>query len=191
MSHTLTPVLLVIGWGKAGKTLAAKAAAAGRSVVMVERDPGMIGGACINVACIPTKALVTAAARRTDEDDPESYLTDAIEWRDALTARLNAANASMLEVAGVTTVMGEARFVGPRKVAVDTSEGPVEIEAAAVVLNTGSLPRPAVCRAATCHTSTTPSPSSTSGLSRRSSSWSVRAPWAWSSPRCSPISVAL
>lgn len=143
MSNTLSPDLLVIGWGKAGKTLAAKAAAAGRDVVVVERDPGMIGGACINVACIPTKALVTAASRRTDQDDPEAYLADALEWRDVLTGRLNAANASMLEVAGVTTVMGEARFVGPRKVAVDTTEGLVEIEAASVVINTGSLPRPA------------------------------------------------
>ncbi len=143
MSHTLSADLLVIGWGKAGKTLAGKAAAAGREVVLVERDPGMIGGACINVACIPTKALVTAAARRTDEDDPQAYLADALKWRDVLTSRLNAANASMLEVAGVTTVMGEARFVGPRRVAVETADGTVEIEADAVVVNTGSLPRPA------------------------------------------------
>lgn len=143
MSQTLNPDLLVIGWGKAGKTLAAKASAAGRSVVLVERDAGMIGGACINVACIPTKALVVAAARRAPQDDPEAYLAGAQAWRDTLTGRLNAANATMLEGAGVTVVMGEARFVGPRRVTVDTSEGTVEIEAASVVINTGSAPRPA------------------------------------------------
>lgn len=43
--------LLVIGGGKAGKSLAMDLAAAGQSVAMVER--GMIGGTCINVACIP------------------------------------------------------------------------------------------------------------------------------------------
>ena len=51
--------IAVIGGGKGGKTLAAKEASAGRRVVMVEK--GMIGGTCINVACIPTKTLVKSA----------------------------------------------------------------------------------------------------------------------------------
>ena len=51
--------LLVIGGGKAGKSLAMDRAKAGWDVVMVERDK--IGGTCINVACIPTKALVGSA----------------------------------------------------------------------------------------------------------------------------------
>ncbi len=61
--------LLVVGDGKAGKSLAMDRAKAGWSVAMVERDK--IGGTCINVACIPTKALVASAralldARRAD-----------------------------------------------------------------------------------------------------------------------------
>ena len=51
--------LLVIGGGKAGKSLAMDRAKAGWKVAMVERDK--IGGTCINVACIPTKALVGSA----------------------------------------------------------------------------------------------------------------------------------
>jgi probable pyridine nucleotide-disulfide oxidoreductase len=51
--------LLVVGGGKAGKSLAMDRAKAGWSVVMIERDK--IGGTCINVACIPTKALVASA----------------------------------------------------------------------------------------------------------------------------------
>lgn len=51
--------LLVVGGGKAGKSLAMDRARAGWSVVMVERDK--IGGSCINVACIPTKSLVASA----------------------------------------------------------------------------------------------------------------------------------
>jgi choline dehydrogenase-like flavoprotein len=63
--------LLVIGGGKAGKSLAMDRAKAGWNVVMVERDK--IGGTCINVACIPTKALVGSAralatARRAPRD---------------------------------------------------------------------------------------------------------------------------
>ncbi|WP_169743076.1 hypothetical protein [Knoellia subterranea] len=50
MTEPLHVDLLVIGWGKAGKTLAKRYAAAGKSVVLVERDPMMYGGTCINVA---------------------------------------------------------------------------------------------------------------------------------------------
>src|SRR4051794_27021497 len=49
----------VVGGGKGGKTLAAQMASSGHQVVMVEK--GMIGGTCINVACIPTKTLVKSA----------------------------------------------------------------------------------------------------------------------------------
>ena len=52
--------LLILGGGKAGKTLAMDMARAGRRVAMVER--GLIGGSCINIACIPTKTLVRSAA---------------------------------------------------------------------------------------------------------------------------------
>ena len=51
--------IAVVGGGKGGKTLAAKMASAGRPTVMVEK--GMIGGTCINVACIPTKTMVKSA----------------------------------------------------------------------------------------------------------------------------------
>lgn len=145
MSESLHVDLLIIGWGKGGKTLAAKAAKAGRRVALVERDPGMAGGACINVACIPTKALVHSAATRRPEDDPQAYLDEAIRRRDALIAKLNAANRAMLD-GHVTVVFGEAAFVGPRRVAVQAGEESdgerLEIEATDVVINTGSAPRP-------------------------------------------------
>ena len=47
--------LLILGGGKAGKTLAMDMARAGRRVAVVER--GLIGGSCTNIACIPTNAL--------------------------------------------------------------------------------------------------------------------------------------
>ncbi len=55
--------LIVIGWGKGGKTLAAEAAARGETVAMVEQSSRMYGGTCINVGCIPSKSLVTSAAQ--------------------------------------------------------------------------------------------------------------------------------
>ena len=52
---------IVIGGGKAGKTLAAELGHYGERVALIEADPEMIGGACINVACIPTKAFIASA----------------------------------------------------------------------------------------------------------------------------------
>lgn len=52
---------VIIGFGKAGKTLAAELAAHDWSVAMVERSDKMYGGTCINIGCIPTKALIHSA----------------------------------------------------------------------------------------------------------------------------------
>ncbi|HET9978833.1 MAG TPA: FAD-dependent oxidoreductase, partial [Ktedonobacterales bacterium] len=53
--------LVVVGGGKGGKTLAMELAKQGYRAALIERDPEMIGGTCINVACIPTKTLVQSA----------------------------------------------------------------------------------------------------------------------------------
>ena len=57
--------IVVIGFGKAGKTLAAKFSKAGKSVALIEKDKNMYGGTCINVGCIPSKRLITDAAKST------------------------------------------------------------------------------------------------------------------------------
>ena len=53
---------LIIGFGKAGKTLAAALSKKGERVALVEKDSAMYGGTCINVGCIPSKRLITEAA---------------------------------------------------------------------------------------------------------------------------------
>jgi len=52
---------LVIGGGKGGKTLAMYLGKQNYKVALIERDPMMIGGGCINVACIPTKTFIASA----------------------------------------------------------------------------------------------------------------------------------
>lgn len=145
-SHeNITADIVVVGWGKAGKTLAGKAAAAGKKVVVIERDPGMIGGACINVACIPTKTLLHSATSRPEAADPQQYFVESVANRDSLIGKLNAANKKMLHDAdGVTVIMGEGEFVGPKTVRVtelETGET-VDVIGENVVINTGSAPRP-------------------------------------------------
>ena len=53
--------VIIIGFGKGGKTLAAEFAKRGKKVAVVERSEKMYGGTCINIGCIPTKTLVHQA----------------------------------------------------------------------------------------------------------------------------------
>ena len=73
--------IVIIGFGKAGKTLAVKAAALGKKVALVERSPKMYGGTCINVGCIPTKRLITAAkeAKFVNNSVESEYYTLSVE----------------------------------------------------------------------------------------------------------------
>ena len=56
----------IIGFGKAGKTLAADLANNGQSVVLVEQNDQMYGGTCINIGCIPSKKLLVEGAKQHD-----------------------------------------------------------------------------------------------------------------------------
>ncbi|MEW1981981.1 FAD-dependent oxidoreductase [Citricoccus sp. NPDC079358] len=133
--------LLVIGWGKGGKTLAGAVGRSGRRVALVEQDAEMVGGTCINVACVPTKALVHDAGARRPEDDPASWFSQAVQRRDTLTAALRAKNHSMLDtVDSVLLVSGHAVFTGPREVTVDQGGDTLVLTADTVVINTGSVP---------------------------------------------------
>ncbi|MCR8671874.1 FAD-dependent oxidoreductase, partial [Agrococcus sp. HG114] len=142
MTPSLQTDVLVLGWGKGGKTLARSLGRAGRRVVLVERDDAMVGGTCINVACVPTKALVHQAERRRPADDPDAYLARATRERDGLVARLREANRQLLAtVDAVTLVRGEARFTGERTVLVTGGDEQLEIVAEHVVIGTGTVPR--------------------------------------------------
>ncbi|TQL66292.1 pyruvate/2-oxoglutarate dehydrogenase complex dihydrolipoamide dehydrogenase (E3) component [Nocardioides albertanoniae] len=139
MEHIETD-LLVIGWGKAGKSLAKALGSAGRDVVLVEQSDQMYGGGCINIACVPTKALVHQAELRRGES-PAEWFASAVGKRDALTDKLRAANHAMLEnVDAVTLVDGRARFVGAREVEVSAGSDVLRISASTVVINTGTVP---------------------------------------------------
>lgn len=137
--------VLVIGWGKAGKTLAGKLAGAGKSVALVEKSSTMYGGTCINVACIPTKTLIVSSERRRDSDDPAAYFAESVEKRDAFIAKLRAANHGMLE-GKVALFDGRAQFTGPHTVAVfapgaaEGADPELSIEAETIIINTGTFP---------------------------------------------------
>lgn len=133
--------LLVIGWGKADKTLAADAAGRGLRVAVVERSAEMVGGSCINVACVPTKILVHEAQLDHDPDDGAAAFVAAVERRDTLTGTMRAKNFDALDsLDGVLLVQGHARFTGEREVLVTGGDEELHLSAETVVVNTGTRP---------------------------------------------------
>ncbi len=132
MSSGDTYEVLIVGGGKAGKTLAADLARAGRRVALVER--GMIGGTCINVGCIPTKAFVKSAkvaalAARAAElgiriDHWQTDMPAVVAHTRAVVAGMVTLNWDNLHGAlGDDFILGEARFVAPRTVEVRRGPG--------------------------------------------------------------------
>lgn len=119
----------VIGFGKAGKTIAAKRAAAGDKVALVEADAEMYGGTCINIGCVPTKFLLTQAAAG------QPY-KDAQQARNNFIAKLNSANQAMVEGKGVLLVTGSASFSGPKTIVVGDQ---LELTADTIIINTGAV----------------------------------------------------
>ena len=90
--------LIVIGFGKAGKTLAAKMATQGKKVALIERNKSMYGGTCINIACIPTKTLLVAAEKGLPFEE-------VIDEKNAVTNRLNKKNYTTLSCDGVHIIV--------------------------------------------------------------------------------------
>lgn len=134
--------VIMIGFGKAGKTLAGKLAKTGKAVALIEKDAKMYGGTCINVGCIPSKRLVTDAANAPKEDfeAQATYYQNAIAGKQQLTAALRKANYDKLIRAGVTVIDGMASFTDAHHIAVATAEGTLTLEAEQFVINTGSTP---------------------------------------------------
>ena len=97
--------LLVVGGGKAGKSLAMAQAKKGWKVAMVERQ--YVGGTCINVACIPTKSLVASARRMADT---RSDATFGVEGTEGAKVNPNALRAHKEGVVGGMVAAHEKMF---------------------------------------------------------------------------------
>lgn len=143
---------IVIGGGKAGKTLAPALAANGRKTVLVERSLTMIGGGCINIACIPTKTMVASAevahtvrnsaAYGVKTNEPTVNLATIIQRKRSVVLAAREINLHTLEAAlGENLIIGTARFVDAKTIEVTTTEGNTRLLAAErLFINTGTRP---------------------------------------------------
>ena len=145
--------VLVLGAGPGGYTAAFRAADLGRSVVLVERYPAL-GGVCLHVGCIPSKALlhvaeVMSAARELAEagvefGEPKLDLARLRARKDGVVRKLSGGLAQLAKQRGVELVTGTARFTGPKRLAVQTADGErsVGFEHAIVAAGSRSLRLP-------------------------------------------------
>ena len=148
----ITCKLLVIGAGTGGYTCAIRAGQLGVDTVIVEAETA--GGTCLNIGCIPSKALIHAAEEYDNLshmvglrnplgisiESPKLDLARAVAWKDGIVARLNSGVLALLAKAKVKIVHGRARFRDGKTVEVETETGIQVIRAQAVVIATGSEP---------------------------------------------------
>jgi len=145
--------LVVIGGGKGGKTLAMDLAKQGYRSALIERDPDMIGGTCINVACIPTKTLVQSAkvaamVRRAGDFGIGAELT-GIDMANVRQRKRSVVNfmrdgnhTLFTSIPGLEFILGEVRFVGEKTVEINLRDGGSRtLVGKHVVINTGTRPK--------------------------------------------------
>ena len=127
--------VLVLGAGPGGYSAAFRAADLGKKVVLVERWP-TLGGVCLNVGCIPSKALLHAA-KVIDEaaemghhgvtfdggGGPSVDLDKLRGWKDGVVKRLTGGLSGLAKQRKVTTVVGVGKFASPNQLVVETADG--------------------------------------------------------------------
>ena len=137
----------VLGGGPAGYTAAIRAAQLGGRVACIEQEPAL-GGTCLRVGCIPTKAWVQTAHAIHDARDtfaklgvsvgePSLDFGAAAQWKDAVVGQMTGGVASLFKANGVEWVRGKGRFTGPKAIAV---EGAEEVTFESAIVATGSFP---------------------------------------------------
>ena len=138
----------VLGGGPAGYTAAIRAAQLGASVGCIEKEADL-GGTCLRVGCIPTKAWVSTAhalhaAREIDPKlgvvtgEPTLDFAQANEWKAAVVKQMTGGVASLFKANGVTWFQGTGRFEDARSITFD--KGDLGLGFSSAIIATGSYP---------------------------------------------------
>ena len=139
--------LVVIGSGPGGYTAAFRAADLGLKVTLIERWP-VLGGVCLNVGCIPSKALLHAAKVLEDAADmaangivfgkPQIDRDKLRAWKNRVVTRLTNGITSLAKQRKVQVVHGEAKFIGPHALDINGANGSQRLEFKQCIIAAGS-----------------------------------------------------
>ncbi len=141
--------VLVLGAGPGGYTAAFRAADLGKQVTLVERYP-VLGGVCLNVGCIPSKALLhmaeliyeaeSCAGKGIDFGRPKIDLEKIRAWKMRVVKTLTTGLAGLARQRQVQVVQGTARFVSANEIAVEGPDGEQAIRFQHAIIAAGSRP---------------------------------------------------
>ncbi len=144
--------LIVIGAGPGGYVAAIRAAQLGLKVAVIEKEPAL-GGTCLRVGCIPSKALLESSERYEEArhalgahgvvvGDVGLDLPTLLKRKDTVVTTLTRGVEALLRKNKVQRFHGHGRFLGPRRVGVAGAREAVELEARNILIATGSQPAP-------------------------------------------------
>ena len=138
---------LVLGAGPGGYTAAFRAADLGQKVVLVERY-ATLGGVCLNVGCIPSKALLHAAKVITEAEEmshfgvklgqPEIDIDALRGWKESVIKKLTGGLSGLAKARKVQVVQGKGGFSSPNTLTVETAEGTKTIAFKNAIIAAGS-----------------------------------------------------
>lgn len=141
--------IVVLGSGPGGYTAAFRAADLGKKVVLIEKNP-TLGGVCLNVGCIPSKALLHAAKVITETEEmaghgitfsePSVDLDKLRGWKDSVVKQLTGGLNGLAKGRKVQVVSGYGRFTGPNMIEVDDAGKKTTVSFDQCVIAAGSEP---------------------------------------------------
>ena len=139
--------LVVLGAGPGGYTAAFRAADLGMKVTLIERWP-VLGGVCLNVGCIPSKALLHAAKVIEDALDMESCgisfgkpsidLNRLRDWKGRVVGKLTGGLTALAKQRKVEVVQGSAKFIGPHSLQITAAGGVRQLDFKQCIIAAGS-----------------------------------------------------
>ena len=149
MSNEIKTQVVVIGSGPAGYSAAFRAADLGLETVIVERYP-QLGGVCLNVGCIPSKALLHLAkvikeakalsSHGVNFGDPKIDLPKVREWKEKVIGQLTSGLGSMAKLRKCQIIDGIGKFNGPNTLLVESNKGTSTITFENAIIAAGSKP---------------------------------------------------
>lgn len=144
--------VLIIGAGTGGYVAGIRCGQLGLGTVLVDGGDGL-GGTCLNVGCIPSKAIIHAASKfetvskaagdgtlGITASEPAIDLSKTVAWKDGIVKKLNAGVGALLKKSKVKVIKGWATFSDAKTCTVKTDDGDIRITAEHVILATGSEP---------------------------------------------------
>ncbi len=139
--------VVVLGAGPGGYTAAFRAADLGKKVILVERHASL-GGVCLNVGCIPSKALLHVAkviseaaevgAHGVKFGNPEVDIDQVRGWKESVVGRLTGGLAQLAKQRNVQVIRGRGQFISPHHIKVETAEGELDVAFDNAVIAAGS-----------------------------------------------------